>query len=222
MGKTFTIHRRFRGPDGSGNGGYVAGVVAGLVGGSVEVTLLLPPPLDRPLDVRREDGRVFLCDGPAVVAEGAPAVVDVEPPAPPSLADAEAARLPGGDPESPFPECFVCGPDRGDGLRIFPGPVPDRDLVAAPWIPDEEVGPELVWAAIDCPGAYGSGAVGRGTVVLGRMTGRVDELPRRGEPCIVTGWPLGEDGRKIHAGTALHGEDGRVLARARQTWIVPR
>jgi hypothetical protein len=38
----------------------------------------------------------------------------------------------------------------------------------------------------------------------------------------VVGWPLGEDGRKLHAGTALFGTDGTVLAVARQVWILPR
>ena len=32
-------------------------------------------------------------------------------------------------------------------------------------------------------------------------------------------WPLGEDGRKLYAGTALFSADGELLALARQTWI---
>src|SRR4051812_14629178 len=102
---TITIERRFRGPRGSGNGGYTCGVVAGLVGGSAEVTLRSPPPLDRPLAVERVDGRVRIRDGDLLVAEGRPAEPDVEPPAPVSFADAEAAALPHGDASSPFPEC---------------------------------------------------------------------------------------------------------------------
>jgi len=50
---------------------------------------------------------------------------------------------------------------------------------------------------------------------------RIDEVPDVGERCVVTGWPLGEEGRKLYAGTALYGEDGRLLACARATWIVP-
>jgi hypothetical protein len=218
------IDRRFNGPPGSGNGGYTCGLVAGAVGGPAEVTLRLPPPLDRPLAVRRDGERVELLDGEAVVAEGAPAAVDVEAPAPPSFAEAEAAsrRYPGFEVHA-FPSCFVCGPERepGDGLRIFAAPVEGRDLVAAPWTP-AEVSPELVWAALDCPGAIAVGWDARGATVLGRMAARVDELPAPGERCVVTAWPLGEDGRKLFAGTALHGEDGRLLAQARQTWIVPR
>jgi hypothetical protein len=54
------------------------------------------------------------------------------------------------------------------------------------------------------------------------MTARIDRLPDEGEPCVVVGWPLGEDGRKLFAGTALYGRDAAPLAVARQVWIVPR
>ena len=215
-----TVDSRFRGPDTSGNGGYTCGLVASLVDGDAEVTLRLPPPLDRPLRVERDGERVAVLDGDAVVAEAEPATFELELPAPVSFEDAQAAALPHGDPESPFPHCFVCGRDREDGLRLFPGPVPGRDLVAAPWIP-EESRPELVWAALDCPGAYGSGALGRGTVVLGRLAAHVERLPQPGERCVVVGWGLGEDGRKVYAGTALFSSD-EPLAWARATWIVPR
>jgi len=43
-----------------------------------------------------------------------------------------------------------------------------------------------------------------------------------GEPCVVTAWPGGEDGRKVYAGTTLFAGDGELLARARQVWIAPR
>ena len=43
-----------------------------------------------------------------------------------------------------------------------------------------------------------------------------------GEPCVVTAWPGGEDGRKVYAGTALFAGDGELLALARQVWIAPR
>ena len=36
------------------------------------------------------------------------------------------------------------------------------------------------------------------------------------------GWPLGEEGRKLFAGTALYGRGGELLAVARQVWIAPR
>jgi hypothetical protein len=211
------IARRFRGPTDSGNGGYSCGLVAAKVGNPAEVTLRLPPPLERPL---RFDGR-RLWDGDALVAEAVPKELDLDPPAPVSFAEAtEAAEA---DLDSPFPECFVCGHERGDGLHIFAAPVPGRDVVAASWVPTAELTrPEFVWAALDCPGAYATGVLGRGTVVLGRLAAEVRRVPEPDERCVVVGWSLGADGRKYFAGTALYGEDGDVLGLARATWIEPR
>jgi hypothetical protein len=215
------IARRFRGPAGSANGGYACGRLAAFVDGPAEVTLRLPPPLERPLRVERDGERVLLLDGEALVAEARPAVVEVEPPEPPSFEEASAAALPGGDSESPFPECFVCGRDREDGLRIFPGRW--NGGVAAAWIPDAELcAPEFVWAALDCPGAYAALDSVRGEPLLGRMAARVLALPQPGERCVAVGLPGGADGRKLFPTTALFGEGGRVLGVARQTWILPR
>ena len=221
-GENITIERRFRGPLDSGNGGYTSGRLAAFVDGPAEVTLRLPPPLERPLSVVRDDGLVRLLDGEALVAEARPAAPALEPPAPPSLADAEKAaaahvHLSG---ES-FAECFTCGLRPDDGLCIHVGPVEGTDLHATPWTATE-VSPEVVWAAIDCPGAWAVGAPGRGEIVLGRMTAEIVRLPAEGEACIVTAWPLGEDGRKLYAGTALFTAEGELLALARQTWIQPR
>ena len=71
-------------------------------------------------------------------------------------------------------------------------------------------------------GAIAVGWDARGVSVLGRMAAEVRELPDVGEPCVVVAQPLGEDGRKLYAATALYCEDGRLLGRARQTWITPR
>ena len=217
------IDRHFRGPTASGNGGYTCGLVASFVDGSVEVTLRLPPPLDTPLRVEREDDAVRVFETERLVAEAKPAEVDVEPLDPPAFEVAARAALPEGDLDSPFPECFVCGPHRppADGLRIFAGPLHDH-VVTAPWVPTERyTRPEFVWSALDCPGAYACGFGERGILVLGRLAARVDALPRAGERCVVVAWPLGEEGRKAYAGTALYGEGGRLLGVARATWIEP-
>jgi hypothetical protein len=220
--KEITIDGRFNGPEGSANGGYTSGLIAELLGGAAEVTLRSPPPLDRPLAVEREGGRVRVLDGTQVVAEAAPVEIALAPPEPPSHEEAERAssRYPGFD-EHAFPTCFVCGPERepGDGLRIFAGPLGDG-RVASPWVPTE-VEAKLIWAALDCPGAIAVGFPDRGETLLGRFAVRIDELPEAGERCVVVGWPLGEEGRKLYAGTALFGEAGRRLASARATWIVP-
>ena len=219
---TLTIDRRFRGPLRSGNGGYTAGRLAAFVAGPAEVTLRLPPPLDRPLTVAEEDGRVLLLDGEALVAEARPGVPAVDVPTSVTFAEAEEAatrhlRFAGDN----FSECFSCGVRPDDGLCINPGAIAGANLHAAPWIA-RGVSPEVVWAAIDCSGAYAVGGPGRGEVVLGRMAAEIRRLPEEGERCVVIAWPLGEDGRKLYAGTALLGADGEPLAAARQTWIQPR
>ncbi len=218
-----TLDRRFRGPLTSANGGYAAGRLAAFVDADeVEVTLQLPPPLDRPLVVERDGLGVRLLDGDAVVAEARPAPVDLAAPPPVSLADAALARarhVGGFSPE--FVECFVCGM-REDGLEIHVGPVAGRERLHAAPVSVPEASPEMVWAAIDCPGAYAVGADGRGDIVLGRMTATVTRVPAIDEECVVTAWPLGEEGRKLFAGTALYDAAGELLALAKQIWIVPR
>ena len=49
------VHRRFRGPPSSANGGYVAGLVAEWIEGPAQVDLLAPIPLEVPLHRRRDD-----------------------------------------------------------------------------------------------------------------------------------------------------------------------
>lgn len=220
-----TFDRRFRGPLTSANGGYACGRLASLVHApEVEVTLRLPPPLERPLEARADRDHVLLLDGENVVAEARPGTAGVDPPAPVSFEEAERAEARHVRVGSPaFRECFVCGiRAEADGLAIHAGPVPGREpLHAATWVV-RDVSPAVVWAAIDCPGAYAVGAAGRGEIVLGRMTGRIERLPEVGERCVVVAWPLGEDGRKLYAGTALFTDAGELLAVARQVWIEPR
>ncbi|MGH3047036.1 MAG: hypothetical protein ACRDNC_08555 [Gaiellaceae bacterium] len=223
------IRERFRGLPDSGNGGYVCGLVAQMIGEAAQVTLRRPPPIGRPLAVRRsEDGALAILDGAEVVAEGVSADVEVEVPEPVGFRDAiEAARRYRGFALHPFPMCFVCGPERdeGDGLRIFPGPVAGRRIVAAPWTPDQTLGgadgrvrPEFLWAALDCPGAFANGFP-EIPMVLGRLAARGMQAVEPGEECVVIGWSAGTEGRKHFAGTALFGNNGALRAVARATWI---
>jgi hypothetical protein len=220
-----TFDRRFRGPLTSANGGFACGSLAAFLDADeVEVTLRLPPPLGRPLQVRAEDGSAVLLDGDAVVAEARAAPLEVEVPAPVTVAEAEDATTRFVAIGSPlFRECFVCGTrEDGDGLGVHAGAVAGRaPLVASPWTA-REPSRAVVWAAIDCPGAYAVGVAGRGEIVLGRMTARVDRVPDAGERCVAVAWPVGGDGRKLFAGTALFAADGELLAAARQVWIEPR
>jgi hypothetical protein len=213
------IERRYRGPDESGNGGYCAGRFALALGGEVvEVTLRLPPPLETPLELA--DGRILA--GADVVAEVRESELGVTAPDHVSFGDAAAAAQP--DLASPFPNCFVCGHARGeDGLHLHAGQVAGRDVYAAPWVVREDtVGAEFVWAALDCPGAYATGVPGRGVVVLGQLTARVERVPAAGEECVVVARSLGSDGRKHGALTAVFTASGELLGLARALWIEPR
>lgn len=90
MTDELTIARNFSGPPDSGNGGYVCGMAAArlindpsVADGSIfEVTLRLPPPLERPLKVETTDTGLALVDSGAVVAEARYATINGEPPAP--------------------------------------------------------------------------------------------------------------------------------------------
>jgi hypothetical protein len=110
----------------------------------------------------------------------------------------------------------VCGPERADGLRIFPGPVAAG--VAAPFVAPASVTPETVWAALDCPGGWSVISPGR-PYVLGRMAAVVHALPSPGDECVVTGTCEEVEGRKAAVRTALYSPGGELLAHARATWI---
>ena len=228
-----TIPSRFNGPPDSGNGGYSCGVLAAFLKGAARVRLQLPPPLDVPLDVHANaDGGVSMADGDRLVGTAVPAPLELEVPPAPALAEAEDARH-----RYPcytghvFPTCFVCGPGRpeGDGLELYPGPVRDWSLLACPWRPRSDlldsagfVRPEIVWSALDCPGYFACLGERPEPAVLGELHAeRLAAVPGD-RTLVVYAWPLGRDGRKCYAGSAIADSGGEVLARARSTWILLR
>lgn len=239
------VPHRYCGPPVSGNGGWTAGALASLLAdattdpvGPVTVTLRTPPPLDVPMAVTL----VEEADGPVVTATagGGPVATagpGPEPRAVPAVGWEEAAAAEEHYPglrHHPFATCFVCGTERepGDGLRIFPGPVGDRDAeaeprVAATWVPHPSVagaggaGPvttAVAWAALDCISGW-AGDLEERWMVLGRMTAVVDRLPVVGERLVVVGAHRGTEGRKTSTAATLHDADGTVLARAEHTWV---
>ena len=134
---TVVIRARYCGPPESGNGGYSAGLLGTRLEGTSEVRLRRPPPLDRPLTLRRDGDTAELLDGTDVVASARPGAIDGELPAAPGVDEARAAsRDYLGFEAHTSSTCFVGGPARtpeDGGLCIDPGPVPGSDLVAAPW-----------------------------------------------------------------------------------------
>lgn len=232
--RTLRIDQRFRGPAHSGNGGYTAGLLAGFLDSAdadapITVTLRKPPPLDHPLDVvALDDGAgVELRAGDEVVASAVAGSFAKSAVGPVGFDAATAARAAyRGATQHPFPECFVCGPDRepGDGLRLTPG-LWEQGRTACVWLPDPGRASasdrtralrELSWAALDCPGGWTSD-IGNRPVVLGRMTAYADAA-RLGRPHVVVGQLLREEGRKTFTATAMY-DEGRLVGRAEQTWI---
>lgn len=226
--KMIIIHERFQGPPKSGNGGYVCGLLSQFVDGrAVRVRLLLPAPLDTELAVRKiEGGAVLLC-GDVILAEARPEKVLLEPPTRPSYEEAEAASLRYvGFTSHWFPSCFVCGPDRGDGLHIFPGPIEGGERVACAWIPDASVcsaggsvSTEFLWAVLDCPGSFTFPRPRGQAIVLGEFHVELFGDVSLGESCVLVAWEIAARSRKHHTATALFGESGACRALGLATFL---
>jgi len=231
VAEQLVIARRFNGPPDSAQGGYACGLVSERIDASVAtISLRRPPPLERPLEVCRRDGGAALLDGEQLVAEGAASELELEVPEPvsPSAARAAAAANPWIE-RHPFPTCFGCGPDRDpvDALRLMPGPVPGRGVLADAWVPDRSLADEagrvqrrFVWAALDCPTGAGAVDPSRGPHVLARLTADPARAPvQAGHPHVMIAWLIGRDGRKSRGGAALYRADGELCAAAEGLWI---
>ncbi|WP_405061823.1 hypothetical protein OG474_09275 [Kribbella sp. NBC_01505] len=227
------VERRFQGPDRSGNGGYVAGLVGTALAAELgeglvpKVTLRVPPPMERDLELVATGAGAQLLDGTTVVADAVPVESDflaeatVEPVPADEARAAEAAYK--GLSRHPFPSCFACGPENASGLQLKPGPLGDG-RVACTWQPSADLATNglvdavFLWAALDCPGGWSIDMEGRPSV-LGQLTACIDARPQVGEECVALGQLIGMDGRKTFTASTLYDSDGRVLARARHTWI---
>ena len=160
------IAGRFRGPEGSANGGYFAGCVAVRAGRTVTVRLLRPPPLDTPLDaVELADGTLAIKVGDGELGEAKSATLELVLRSTRRLFRGSGSFAPLRRIQAPsLPTCFVCGTQRsrGDGM----GSSPARSRRAAtswprPGFPMRrstgshgKVRPEFMSAALDCPGFY--------------------------------------------------------------------
>ena len=236
-----TISSRFNGPPDSGNGGFTAGRLAAQFthGTAVQVTLRRPVPLASALALAGTPaGGLRLFDGDELVAEAVAVdpddLGDAVPDVDANVAEAAMTRF-DGLADHPFPTCFVCGTRRPvhDGLALFAGALSAADVSRTAAVsrlgidltqhavgtgPGQVIGPEIVWAALDCPGGWTLGLPGR-PAVLGRMTARVGAVPAVGERCVVVGQLDAREGRKGFTRTTAYGADGRELGRASAVWI---
>ncbi len=213
----------------------------GAVERAVCVRLRLPPPLDTLLDVSAmgDDGIQATTATGAVIAEAQlTSPLPVAPPPVSAQTAAEASKAYRGRVDHPFPFCFTCGTDRavGDALRLFTGTVPGQvSIVAAPWQPEasfsravleadsgpdaELVATPVVWAALDCPGAWAADFDYGRPIVLGRMTAVVHHKLPVGERYVVVGQCRQQQGRKSFTATAVYDQDSRLMAAAEAIWL---
>lgn len=224
--ETIMVPADQNGPAGSANGGIAAGLLGRLIDAPARVRLYRPPPLGRPMQVRESGaGLEALFEGEVALTAVA-AKLDLHAP---SVTPEEAAAA-----TAPFVghaavTCVVCGPDHPNGLHLFPGPVGAGPVHATTWAPqlwtaDQEgiVRPEIVWGALDCPGAvmlmrhYPAESM---FPALGTMTAELSDRLSVGETYTVVAWPRGRDGRRLFAGTAIFGRGGKVLAQSDQVCI---
>jgi len=224
---TILIEQRFEGPPAVANGGYVAGVLAEALPGPLQVRLHAPAPVGRPLQLDHEDHTVTLSEDGNLLATGRAGDVLDDPPefvGFEEAADAVAAR---GPVEHPFPNCFVCGPDRtpSDGLRLLPAPVPGREAMAAPWVPHASlansagtVSERFVWGALDCPTFWSIAEPGE-LALLGTLEGHVLGQVGPGDRCVVVARALRREKRKLFCGSAVYDESGKLIGSAVATWI---
>jgi hypothetical protein len=238
--ESIVIEPRFQGIPQVALGGYVGGRLARDLA-EAEALFRRPVPVGRPLRVEaRGSGETALLDGPELLAKVGPARVDIRLPDVVTREESEVAqRAYPGYVRHLFPHCFTCGPARSeeDGLRIFPGPVAGREVVACLWTPRRtlatdgaEVAREYIWSALDCPSIWAlvepEPSDSSERVVSGRLAVRQTAPVVPGEPHLVMAWPMDREGRARVGGATILSPDGEICAVARHTlvaadWGVP-
>jgi len=179
--------------------------------------------------------KVRLSDAETTIAEGRKAELRLDIPDPPAFEEAiSAAKKYPGFEAHPFPTCFGCGHERdeGDGLRIFTGSVKGGEVMAGPWLPASSlageagiVRTEFLWAALDCPAGWAVVNLQNALypdspyILLGRFVAEVKAEVKSGQNCVILGWPIGNDDRKLFGGSAIFSESGELLAAGKTTWI---
>jgi len=232
MSTEIVVGQRFNGPPHSAHGGYICGLIAAATGANVRVRLYRPPQLDTEFTLTaRPPDEWRVTDGKDTIATATQTTFRVQVPSAPTYVQAIDASLhfPGLK-HDVFSNCFVCGKarQRGDGLRIFPGPLPNGLTFAAPWVPssdlagaDGKVKPEFIWSVLDCPGYYAS-FTDLHPALLGEFSVHIDRSVHVDEACIILSWPILVEGRKHKVGTALFDEKGERCAVGIATWVETR
>ena len=240
-----SIPPRYCGPPDTANGGYLAGKLAGYfnLGSSISISFRAATPLDTVLSVVKAENNqnqvIQIMDGEKILAIANTKPLDLVKPTLPNIEKIPKAKMQcAGFKNHPFPECFVCGPDRplGDGLGIYPGPVSNDDsnntfsnIVAAEWeLPEElknsenQIKNEFIWAALDCVSAFANLEKPENQylvpMVLGHLSAKI-ENPLEGEKAYVIAWPVKVEGRKAIANSAVFNQQQECIAIGQAVWI---
>ena len=238
---TIVIGSRYNGIPDVALGGYVGGILA-RGRKKAEVSLRRPVRLEKQYQANAgPDNSELLLEGNDVYAIARECSLD-DLNLPHSVEFEEAKIASGqypGHGRHLFPTCFVCGTSRaeGDGLRIFPGKVAGRDVVAAPWRPSKDLGnsggivkPEFIWSALDCPTIWALILTGmpdsKDQAVTSKLAVQLINPAQVDQDNVVVGWKIGETDRTRVAGGAIYSDNGQLLAVARHTlvttsWGVP-
>ncbi|MFI9508454.1 PaaI family thioesterase [Nocardia sp. NPDC052566] len=217
-------------------GGYVAGLLAKRSGAPrVRVDFRAKVPVGEPIVLASPRSGAHTLTGAdgTLLAEASPAVLRIDPPPVPSWADAHdaaAAQLPSGSRR--VTDCYGCGTAcaPGRGLLLHPCAAADRELTVAAWSPhpalagaDGQLPPEVVWAALDCPGGWA--AITWQGMRPGSVTAALTATQLRpvlaGAQYISYAWPIHREGRKFTVGVGLATASGELCALAEALWIQP-
>lgn len=229
---TFTISPAYQGITGIAHGGYVAGLLAREIPGTAKVTLRLPPPLDTPLSVSPVNSVVGLVDPAGRTIMDAEAATLSEVRLPVATIDAARARPP--HPrfaDHPYPDCFVCGSARNDGLGLRISAPDEEGVGLGVWRPsgsllgDEgTVGSEFLWAAMDCLTVWSFADRWEEPEWWPAVTGQIaveQVAPAQAdESHVVAGRLVDRQGRRVVVEGAITAANGELCARGRAVWVV--
>jgi acyl-coenzyme A thioesterase PaaI-like protein len=220
-----TFERRFQGPFGSVNGGYLAGVLGEAVGPGASTTRLdSPVPLDTPLDIVEDEAGVSIRGRGQTYATATSSDADFETAQFASEAEIRAAdRIP--FETGIFADCFVCGLPAPTGLGVDPRPL-SAGRFGAIWQPARSalvegpvVAPRLLHAALDCPGGFAAITAAGRLALTGTITSRIEFLPPADETLLIVAQAGDVNGRKLGAVTTIFNAEGDVVASAEAIWI---
>jgi hypothetical protein len=222
----------YEGIGGIAHGGYVAGLLAAHMEGPVRVFLRRPPQLNLSLVIEDGDGTLRLRDGEGAVIMEAARADGLRSSSLPTVTLEEARARPGAlaTYEHPYPNCFVCGTARRDGLGVRCSAPDGAHVVTGVWTPSgpllsghDTVPRPLLWAVADCLTAWSFcdhwGDPQWWPAVTGQIAMAVTEDVPAGEPCVLVGRLAGREGRRIILEAGIASADGTVLAHGEATWV---